>query len=456
MNEFSPSELVYLYVDGEINASQQAALFVALAHDSDLQAEFNDAIALKLSTSTEVRSTMPAPELKSALFQKAGFSAAAGAGAATAGMTGATASATSAATASATSAVATSAKVFIAAGWLSGSKAVVLSVLSVVSGVLMFATGAMLWYNSLDAGAHSLAGEKASYGEAIHVPHNRVTSDSASAVVANSVGAEERTRGSNEAQHAPAQTSLFPNAVYTLRTAERRTAHAKPAATENDRYTEMQVNQPVPTDAEASRIVAVQPEYVRRAMLAEPPLSLSAEPPELLSVNSLLGEASFTSESSFKWGVTARGIIGLRLFPDREMGVASDILDNTAIGAVWVINDEHAAGVEIGREILPMYISDSDGRLREVQSLAWVGVNYRYSPHVIQLADGLQPFITGFAGGTEAGPLLKSSVGLLWNPNSHIQFSLGAEGTFLMYRYQQQWYGTQKLGVSYGVTVAFP
>ncbi len=445
MNEFSPSELIYLYVDGEADAGQQSALFAALAHDNELQAEFNDALALRLSASTEVRKTVPAPALKSALFQKAGFSA-------------------SAATGTAAPVVASAPALPVAAaatGWMAGAKGMMLPLLTAMSGLLMFATGAVLWYNSLDADAATSLAVRPDIPATNHPvqrPHNTEQLLASDGV---SVPDESRAQMATASPQEPSPAGNSAAGTTANNRWNRRTQDGGIQESRNEGGQGIPHNSSGHAEASGQGNAFEQRSPVTRVLPLAPeqqsPDIAASAPAEIIgSMGDVRSMFPTNDVGSFSWGITARGIIGLRLFPWREMGTASDVLDNTVIGATWMISDEHSAGVEVGREVLPMFVLGSDGRLHETQSLMWGGVAYRYSPEVIQLSDGLRPYVSGFAGGSVSGPLLKSSVGLLWKPDTHIQFTLGAEGTFLMYRYQQQWYGTQKLGVSYGVTIAFP
>ncbi len=431
MNDFSPSELIYLYIDGEADVSQQAALFAALAHDSDLQAEFNDALSLRLSVSNEVRSTVPEPALKHSLLQKAGFTSGA----------------------SAIGSV-TTAHAPVAASWFAGIKGMVIPVLTMLSGIVMLATGSALWYNSTTNTNTATTDEQVGTHDAAALAQSDMYNAPAAVQSEPNLPVAEQEAVRERRSAAFGATSIAERGKQTPAVAVRRRA-------ESALYNRAPTEANNIADENTEEMTANRMGMITSAATVAPELSsaefTAAMSPEIIDD---LGDvhALFAADesSSFSWGVQARGIIGLRLFPWREMGTASDVLDNTVIGATWIINDEHSAGVEMGREVLPMFVLNKNGELRETQSLMWGGVMYRYAPELVQLSDGLRPFVAGFAGGSVSGPLLKSTVGLLWKPATHIQFTLGAEGTFLMYRYQQQWYGTQKLGVSYGVTVVFP
>ena len=106
MNEHSPitpSELIYLFIDGEADHVEQTLLFKALADDSDLQAEFQRVMHIRSAVEYDKEITHPSAEVTNALFAKAGFasSAAAAAGSAAQVITSSASTATTSATTSA-------------------------------------------------------------------------------------------------------------------------------------------------------------------------------------------------------------------------------------------------------------------------------------------------------------------------------------------------------------------
>ncbi|MBL7975662.1 MAG: hypothetical protein JNJ85_12160 [Candidatus Kapabacteria bacterium] len=69
----TPSELIYLYVDGEADSVQQTTLFAALATDPELQQEFNEALAMRKAFEHERASAQPPAYLTSKVYEDAGL-----------------------------------------------------------------------------------------------------------------------------------------------------------------------------------------------------------------------------------------------------------------------------------------------------------------------------------------------------------------------------------------------
>ena len=75
---YSPSELIDLVLDGEVEHSQSAPLFTTLATDSELQGEFHQALAIRRAMNVELQSSVPSAEFTNSLFQRAGIGLATG------------------------------------------------------------------------------------------------------------------------------------------------------------------------------------------------------------------------------------------------------------------------------------------------------------------------------------------------------------------------------------------
>ncbi len=68
----TPSDLVYLFVDGEATDLERTMLFAALAEDVELQGELADAIRVNSAARQESLETLPPPAVTANLFRRAG------------------------------------------------------------------------------------------------------------------------------------------------------------------------------------------------------------------------------------------------------------------------------------------------------------------------------------------------------------------------------------------------
>jgi hypothetical protein len=158
------------------------------------------------------------------------------------------------------------------------------------------------------------------------------------------------------------------------------------------------------------------------------------------------------------WAVQVRGFAQSALPAAAIDAKSAPLFRNMAAGLRYNLSDEHAVGLEAGQESFPQRYEgvENGARVRIEQNLLtpWLAAQYRYRPLSLRLLAGLYPFAAVDAGVTaQRWPLLRSTVGLqyaLWRGTS---VTLGAEGTLLLYPFQNVWYSTKSIGVTYGVAV---
>ena len=73
MDQFSSSDLIYLYLDGEASSLQQDVLFSGLASNHELRQEFNDALHMSRAFREERSQLKPSLVLSSKVFAQAGI-----------------------------------------------------------------------------------------------------------------------------------------------------------------------------------------------------------------------------------------------------------------------------------------------------------------------------------------------------------------------------------------------
>lgn len=133
-------------------------------------------------------------------------------------------------------------------------------------------------------------------------------------------------------------------------------------------------------------------------------------------------------------------------------------LRNVNLGVLYAIDEHHAIGFEGGREPFSQNfhgIEHGVGVRYEQNPLAyWATAVYQFSgdpllPHV-------HPFFQIQAGGAlELGALGRATLGLEFRPFDRIAVLVGAEGSLLLYRFQTNWFSSNKLGMTYGLSYEF-
>lgn len=72
-SQYTPSELIDLALDCELDHNQATSLFEQLSHDSSLQEEFRQAVAIRRALLNDVLASIPSIEFTNNLFQRAGI-----------------------------------------------------------------------------------------------------------------------------------------------------------------------------------------------------------------------------------------------------------------------------------------------------------------------------------------------------------------------------------------------
>jgi hypothetical protein len=131
---------------------------------------------------------------------------------------------------------------------------------------------------------------------------------------------------------------------------------------------------------------------------------------------------------------------------------------NVNLGLMYALDDHHAVGIEAGRESFSQHFNGLEngmGVRYEQNPLAyWATAVYQFTgepllPHV-------HPFIQIQAGGAfEIGGLGRATLGIKFRPFDRIAVIAGAEGSLMVYRFQSNWFSTNKVGMTYGLSYEF-
>ncbi|MFA6233037.1 MAG: hypothetical protein WC824_02455 [Bacteroidota bacterium] len=151
--------------------------------------------------------------------------------------------------------------------------------------------------------------------------------------------------------------------------------------------------------------------------------------------------------------------VALRSDPSPTVVSQSDPwFSNMNLGAMYAIADHHAIGIEGGREPFSQHFFGNENGVRvryEQNPLAyWATAVYQFT------GDALLPHVHPFAqlqagGAFDLGPLARATLGFKFKPFDRIAVVVGAEGSVLMYRFQNNWFSTNKVGMTYGVSYEF-
>ena len=155
--------------------------------------------------------------------------------------------------------------------------------------------------------------------------------------------------------------------------------------------------------------------------------------------------------------VQVRGMNGSSM-TDVSVPAQTAWYDNMSIGLLYQLSDRNTVGLEFGNESFAMaFEGERNGQVirYEQQPLsAWAGITYRHTLPTIG-STAFAPFGQVLLGGSKYGPLGRLTAGIVYAPSGPLSFIFGLEGSTMAYQFQDSWFGTSKIGLTYGVSVRF-
>lgn len=413
---FTPSELVYLFVDGEATTQERAEMYAALAGDNDLQAEFEDALRLKQTTNDEVAAVLPPFHATKEIFLKAGF-------------------AVPVPIAGGEAIAPVISRLVESGGWLASVKSFILPIIA-STGIIVGSVVNMPFFDRI--------GTRNYQAEAPRTAQEQTSATSTNSSLLNeplelpTLGM--MSRSTNTSATTQSHRTAYNKAV-PLQDAERTPAvgvydeSATPIPQEN-------IVENIPSKSSISNAITKEP--------------AGASIEQLVREHNTIRDLRLESdETSGKLWLGGGGIAGLKLYPNRASEGASTVtINNIALSAEYEFSPGERVGVAAGSETFPHYIVENDTNLTQKWNIVWGGATYSIAAYDLALGPLVPVFGTmlGFAG---TGPLGKLSAGFAWQPDDRVRFSLACEATGLMYHYGSTNRTAGKLGASYNVTVKF-
>ncbi|RPI69427.1 MAG: hypothetical protein EHM43_01840 [Ignavibacteriae bacterium] len=136
----------------------------------------------------------------------------------------------------------------------------------------------------------------------------------------------------------------------------------------------------------------------------------------------------------------------------------TDWYSNLGFAALYQLNARHSVGLEVGNESYPMvFEGDRNGQLvryEQYPTTAWAGLTYRYTG-VNLGSTSFAPYGQFMIGGSKFGPVGRMSGGMQYSPVGPLSFLFGIETSALAYSFQDAWYLSPKIGLTYGLAVRF-
>ncbi len=422
-NTQSISDLIYLLLDNEATTFERQSLFHELASQPDLQVEFQEALTAKIALEKDVAATYIPSDLEKSLFKKAGIPL-----------------------------------LIPPSGWsrvgqfFSGK--LFFAVASFVSGCLL----SLLLFNyaSKDAqtasanGSNEVTIASRTYKSPDGIAH---TVSSETQPVANTAKAgkgiekshyrSENWRGNgNNGLSMSAPDAAWAGRNHADASANQYSTADTPVFKANERST-----------AQISASRKAYPDRLPAEFANRPTLGARHTQSFTLFPSNFDGFSFMPIEFLENLSVEFSGLQNLQLYPARSAGTTGNqFFKNACFSVKYNINPNHAIGFSGGSETFPMYVPTSEG-LAGKPNMAWFGGFYQYTSD--RIWSNFMPYGKAFVGGNDYGTLLKTELGIGWQPDEKVRFLISLDGTQFFYYYKENWHGAQKLGFKYGLEIFF-
>lgn len=410
MEEFTPSEKLILYLDGELPQDQELELFSLLASSTDLRAEMREGLAIRAAIGGDIDAFTPSTAQTSAVFSGLGFTPPYQQN---------------------PSQKTSSRYVWVPILWLLGG-------LCIGGGIVHWLTQNLL--------NQEFAHEKTALNNTI-------------AQLQSEKNRQKPAVMSSMAIEPSASVITEKPLVKTVIVYRDRFISADNSKSDSNLYetveTTIQENSDRTDDiTENISIVYNQQVYNKKEDILTMPNSVPTLSSSLQNMQPMFSSSVFP-----KFWTQIRGIGTVSQYPNISANAAVTGLSNINVALGYSFNPNIAAGIEIGREpFMLKYSGTVNGRTvrYEQQSSMLLGgliVQGRANP--IESLMGLQPVGTLFLGGSEIGMMGRVSSGIYYPLSANVSLYGGLEYALMNFTYQSNSFTTQKVGFTYGLQVTF-
>jgi hypothetical protein len=437
----SYNERIHQLLDGELDSPGEAVLFGELAENSDLRSEFMQLLAIRTAVQQDRAGLVPPIALTNSVFTGLGI---------TAPLAGAAASAAGGA---------------VATSWLTKALLPLTAALAAAGLTYGLMNSAQLGRGEPVARPDNIAAHRAESsaqlgrGEPVARPDNiavarpdNITNSEQRTANSEQLGRGEPVARPDNITSSEQRTASSENMeLRRLRAEVSRLSDALALATiteaEEPAQTQVQDVQEEPAEVPVSTTAIDLTHTIMLARDTDPrvlmPMKEAPIVPEYQDYPSFLVQ--------FR-GLASSGLTQVSVAPQ------TSLMENANLAMMYQLSPQHLIGVEVGNESFPMTFEGMrSGQLirYEQQPIStWAGITYRHSFAPIGNS-AFTPFAQGLLGGSQFGPLGRLTGGILYSPAGPLSFMLGVEGTSMAYTFQDQWFTSSKLGLTYGMAIRF-
>ena len=396
INDLTPSDLVYLFVDGEATEAEKSVLFNELSTDSNLQIELQNAISMKTVAFHDSNNTVVPAALSN--------------------------------------------KVFSAVGIGSGVAAIGASAANMAGKSSFWGIGT--FYSIISALAGSL-----------------ITFLLMGNLMTNEVN-KEIVSGDNSKQYQASNLSMTNDTIIMRDTIFKDRVVVKniEKIIEKEIYKEANIDNLAKSD-ENNEIALNEQNKNESEKIDNSSLNIIDTVSKTVNIIENKLESIIEQENSSFWkdfSINLNSINALTYLPGRSGIVAEQpLINNFSIGLKYQISDNFRTGITIGKESYPIFIKESDENIYPISSLTYYGLNFDFDLFTLSDTYNLKSDLRLFLGGTKLGFYGKSGVGIIWAPYNNIDLNLGLESTVSVSNFNNKEDLTGKIGFYYGISYRF-
>jgi hypothetical protein len=161
------------------------------------------------------------------------------------------------------------------------------------------------------------------------------------------------------------------------------------------------------------------------------------------------------TETPSPFSLTLRGFTTHSFVDQTSSPTFDPFINNVSMGFQYDVSKEDAVYIEIGQEsIVQRYIGTENNytvQWDQTYHAPWAIVGWQ---HQFDGGTSLRPLIRVGAGGMETGPMARMLIGAEYDLTRNITLIGGIEGMSTFYAYKGQWFSTQKAGITYGTRIS--
>lgn len=142
-----------------------------------------------------------------------------------------------------------------------------------------------------------------------------------------------------------------------------------------------------------------------------------------------------------------------------ELPVADDksFFSGSSISLMYKLNDEHYIGGDFGEDEFyqEFYYQNGEQNVlyKQAPNYYWGAVSYKYLPHFLRIGNFAQPYTKLSVGGCKAGAIGKAQIGLNFQINKSLNAFIGGEYNTLFFNIRRDFYTSHKFEFLYGISI---